>query len=69
MVGISLENFDEIEAPSLLFIRTPFSAVLREDDDEVTQFSSVDDEQIVNIALILLLQRFCLLASDVKKIE
>ncbi|KAK2763953.1 hypothetical protein FQN54_009572 [Arachnomyces sp. PD_36] len=46
-----------------------FSPVAPGDTDEYGSFNNVDDEQIVNTALILLLQGICLRAPQVEKTE
>jgi hypothetical protein len=70
IAGINLDDFsDEPETPDILPITTPFSAVLRGDDGEFAHFLPIDDEQIVNTALILLLQGICLRAPSVEKVE
>lgn len=55
---------EEQETPPQEDTRVLYSPVLRGDTDEYTEFSTADDEQIVNTALILLLQGVCLRAPD-----
>ncbi|KAK2759847.1 hypothetical protein FQN54_002581 [Arachnomyces sp. PD_36] len=66
---LNLEESEEFRTPSPQPAPTPFSAAQRGEDGEFVQFPPVDDEQIVNTALILLLQGICLRAPGIENAE
>ncbi|KKZ63206.1 hypothetical protein EMCG_02411 [[Emmonsia] crescens] len=67
--GMAEMDTSEYEPPSPTPTRTPYSVASRGDSGEHNQFPPVDDEQIVNTALILLLQGVCLRAQGVEKAQ
>lgn len=59
-------DISEEETPSSALTQTPYSAALRGESGDYEQFPPLDDEQIVNTALILFLQGVCLRAQGLE---